>query len=212
MVDSKGINSFVNYNYKALTKSECIKRIFCIWIFGLAVCLLGRSNTIYFAVIVPICLVITILISISAVRYLNCKGARFLCDGTADLFYSIMLNLASYRFYMIFQPERNIALIILSLLSLPISILCYLLIVYRNIKLDKYNSAKANFLPIGSIALIGGAFGIFVAKNMIKNIDQNSQVVLVSIILLFLSILVSIGSLNFLKYFLWRKYGQSRNA
>lgn len=172
MVDNKSINSFINYNYKELTKKECIKRIFCIWIFGLAVCLLGKSNIIYFALIIPICLLITIVICILTVRYLSSKGARFLCDGIATSFYSVMLNLASYRFYMIFQPERNIALIVLSLLSLPISVLCYLLMVYRNIKLDRY-STKTTSSAIGLLALSGGIFGIFIAQIMIKNIDQN---------------------------------------
>lgn len=211
MVKNKSMESFINYNYKELTKGECIERILCVWLFGVAVCLLGKNNTIFFALIIPVCLAITLLISVLAAKYIKLKGSRFLSDGISWLFYSIMLNLASYRFYMIFQHERNTALIVVSLLSLPVSIMCYLLIVYRNIKLDKYGT-KSGLSAIGGLALLGGVFGILVAKIMINSIDQNDQVILVSLILLFLSILVSSGSMNFLKYFLWRKLRKSENT
>ena len=203
MIDKKQIAEFVNYGYKPFSKKECIKRIFLIWILSTALCFLGQNNTVWFIVLFLINFFITVGFTYLLIKKSQEKSSRFLCDGTAYLYYSILLNLAAYRFLTLFSPP-NILLAISLLAVLPVCIILLLMLVYRNIKKDRYNK---NYIATGACGLpfLLGILGFTTAKVFMKDVDQESSILIIAVCLVFLSGLMSIGSFNFLKFILLRR-------
>lgn len=200
MINEKKIAEFVNYEYKPFSKKECIKRIFLIWVLSTALCLLGQNNLAWFIVLFLINAFITVGFTYLLTKKSQEKSSRFLCDGTAYSYYSVLLNLAAYRFVTLFSPP-NLFLAIVLLAVLPVCIILFLILVYRNIKKDRYNKKKIATGAFG-LPFLGGILGFTVAKIFIKNIDQEFSILFVAAGLVFLSGLMSMGSLNFLKFIL----------
>lgn len=198
MIDEKRLNEFVNYDYKPFSKKECIKRIVLIWILSMALCFLGHKNAIWFISLFVINTFITIGFVYLLLKKSKEKSSRFLCDGTAYLYYSVILNLAAYRFITLWS-DSNIFLAISFLAILPICIILFLFLVYRNIKKDRYNKKKIAVVACG-LPISGAVLGFAVARIFVKDVDQASAILFVAIGLVFLSVLMSIGSLNFLKF------------
>lgn len=203
MIDKKQIAEFVNYKYKPFSKKECIKRIFLIWILSTALCLLGQNNTAWFIVLFLINAFITVSFTYLLIKKSQEKSSRFLCDGTAYLYYSVLLNLAAYRFVTLFSPP-DLLLAIALLAVLPVCIILFLILVYRNIKKDRYNK---NYIATGACGLpfLLGILGFTAAQIFMKDTDQESSILIIVVGLVFLSGLMSVGSLNFLRFILLRK-------
>lgn len=203
MIDKKQIAEFVNYKYKPFSQKECIKRIFLIWILSTALCLLGQNNTVWFIVLFLINAFITVGFTYLLIKKSQEKSSRFLCDGTAYLYYSVLLNLAAYRFVTLFSPP-NLFFVITLLAVLPVCIILFLILVYRNIKKDRYNK---NYIATGACGLpfLLGILGFTTAKIFMKDVDQESSILIVAAGLVFLSGLTSVGSISFLKFILLRR-------
>lgn len=203
MIDKKQIAEFVNYEYKPFSKKECIKRIFLIWILSTVLCFLGQNNTAWFIVLFLINVLITVGFTYLLIKKTQEKSSRFLCDGTSYLYYSVLLNLAAYRFITLFSPP-NLFLAIALLAVLPVCIILFLILVYQNIKKDRYNKNKIAAGTFG-LPFLGGILGFTVAQIFMKDIDQESSILIIVAGLVFLSGLMSVGSLNFLRFILLRK-------
>ena len=112
---------------------------------------------------------------------------------------------------MTLQIEENLFLLLILLLFLFISMIIFTAIVYINIKQNKYSIQSSNN-TIFSISLVGCICGIFTAKLFLQNASQETIVIIISSILLILSFLAGIGSLNLLKAILYIKLKDTGNS
>lgn len=197
MVNVENIWFFINYNYEPFSKKQCIKRLAFIWFFSLLMCLIGARLEILEAGIVIANIGISSFFLVLVFKYSTLKISRFLCDGVTYFYIAIILNLASYRFLTL-EIKKNIVLLLILLLLLFIDIGIFMLIVYKNIKLNKYSLQEKGGKLI-SLPFLMGTGGFFVAKSFLQDASQESITILISTILLLLSCMVGIGSLNLLK-------------
>lgn len=199
MVNKDNIISFLNYNYTAFSIKQCAFRIFWVWIL----------SVLCFIVQVPIALkcsvllfdfVISSIFIVLIAKFSKNKVSRYLCDGLFCLYIAIILNIASSGFLSLFININGI-LYLIFLLLLVLCVCIFSVLVFYNIKSNKYsmnNSVKILMI----FPLLGSTGGFIFAKIFLQNIDKQNAVLILSMILLFLSLIISIGSLNLLKVFL----------
>ncbi len=202
MVNKQNIMSFLDYNYTPFRIKQCIIRLIVIWILSIALCFIGTFSLLLVCLISFFNIAISTVFCILIIKFRKAKISRFLCDGLTFLYIAIILNMASYRIISL-QISDNWILALIFLVLLFLCICFFILIVYFNIKSDKYN-VKSIIKKSLSFPLLGGVCGIVVAKLFLQNISQNSAVLIFSINTLLLSFIVSIGSLALLKAFLIR--------
>lgn len=202
MVNKQNIMSFLDYNYTPFRIKQCIIRLIVIWILSIALCFIGTFSLLLVCLISFFNIAISTVFCILIIKFRKAKISRFLCDGLTFLYIAIILNMASYRIISL-QINDNWILALIFLVLLFICICFFILIVYFNIKSDKYN-AKSIIKKSLSFPLAGSVCGIVVAKLFLQNISQNSAVLILLINTLLLSFIVSIGSLALLKAFLIR--------
>ncbi len=207
MVNMKNIISFLDFNYTPFSRKQCIKRLFVIWILSIVLCFIGKFYIILACLITFLNIVISIVFCTLIIKFQKAKISRFLCDGLTFLYIAIILNITSYRIITL-QINDNWFLAVVLLFLLFLCICFFILIVYFNIKSDKYN-VKSTSKKLISFPLVGGVCGIAVAKLFLQNISQNSAVLILFISTLLLSFIVSIGSLSLVKAFLL-KYLETR--
>lgn len=202
MVNKQNIMSFLDYNYTPFRIKQCIIRLIVIWILSIALCFIGTFSLLLVCLISFFNIAISTVFCILIIKFRKAKISRFLCDGLTSLYIAIILNMASYRIISL-QINDNWILALIFLVLLFLCICFFILIVYFNIKSDKYN-VKSIIKKSLSFPLLGGVCGIVVAKLFLQNISQNTAVLILSINTLLLSFIVSIGSLALLKAFLIR--------
>ncbi len=199
MVNRGNIFSFLNYNYTPFSRKQCLIRILLIWILSL-LCLIGKFSLILMCILLFFNIVISTVFSVLIIRFSNTKISRYLCDGLFCLYIAIILNISSYKaLTLIITINWILSLIFLALLILCVCV--FLVLVFYYIKSDKYNiqskTKKSLIFPF-----LGAGIGLISAKFFLKDIASDNAVFLVSMILLLLSFIISIGSLNLLKAFL----------
>ena len=206
MVKYQCMESFINYNYIPFSKMQCIKRILLIWFFGFLLCVLGKNNVSWAILLGVVNICISGMFVYLMMRLSQSNISRFLCDGVFYLHMAVILNLASYR-VMSLQIWENILLCFILLFLLFICILIFLIAVYINIKKDKYNSDTQNGKII-SFPFLGALGGMLVAQIILKDQSQQFLLTMVAFLLLILSFMISIGSINLLKVFLVKVIGK----
>lgn len=196
MVNTNNIISFLNFNYTPFSKKQCIVRLIVIWTLS-SLCCIGKFSFLMICVSLIFNIAISTIFCILMVKHQKAKISRYLCDGLTYLYISIILNIASYNFLTL-EINESWILSIIFLILLFLCICSFLLLVYFNIKSDKYtiesNIKKSFFSP-----LIGSVCGIAFTKLFLQNVSMDISILIVSMILLILSFALSIGSLNLLK-------------
>lgn len=199
MVKRESIISFMNYNYTPFSIKQCLIRIVLVWVLS-ALCCIGEFSWLIIYIIIFFDIAISAVFGTLMIKFSSKKISRYLCDGLFCLYVSIILNQAAYRVLtLLVDVNWSLSLIFLALLILCVC--TFLILVFYNIKCDKYNiqsSAKKSFL----FSFVGSGCGLLFAKLFLQDISNNHAILLVSILLLLLSFITSIGSLNLLKIFL----------
>ena len=205
MVNSENIEDFINYNFTPFAKSQCIRRVLIIWAISISVGVIGRNNRSWLVVIGCISAAVSLLFVYLLVAASLTRNARFLCDGVSYAYISVLLCIAAYR-VIAFQIGGSGLLLIVLLGLWLISISLYTLLVFLNIKHGKYGNVpqkqNAVLLPFA-----GGLLGMGVVRLFLSDISQKTAIFLLSAILLLLSLLSSVGSVNLLKAILAKKIG-----
>ena len=203
MVKKELVESFLKYGYTPFRKSQCIVRLFALWGLSAIPCLIGSKSILWGVILGFINILISVIFSVLLVRYSLSMISRFLCDGIFCLHLSVILVLTSYR---IIALESNPSLILLAmlLLLLLVCIIVFLYITYLNIKADKFSSTSPTKSAAFSPAL-GSVIGILTVKAFLSSQSQHFFIMTVAILLLVLSFIISIPSLNFLKAILYVK-------
>lgn len=200
MMKQDNILSFVNFNYIPFSRKQCIIRLFVTWLLS-GLCLVGSGKLISLFFVAFFDLLIGVVFGVLIVRFPKEKISRFICDGLTFLYASIILNIFSYKL-IAWNFGDNIALMLIFALLLLMCILLSVWLVLRNIKADKYKTNKVS-KGIFAFSMLGAVSGWIFAKCALRDISQSDAVLLVSVLLLFLSLLLSIGSMSLLKaYFL----------
>ncbi len=203
MVNSEQINAFINYNYIPFDKKQCIKRLLIIWIASTILCFIRKPVLLWVLLLGIVDLLLSIVFIALVVRYSQLQISRYLCDGLFYLWMAVILNLASYRVMtLLIDPNWLLAIILMGLLILCIAI--FVLVTFLNIKSEKFSETgaprKLLFLPFFS-----GAIGIMVARILLQGQSQEEMLTFVSYILLILSFILGIASINLLKAILYNK-------
>lgn len=130
-------------------------------------------------------------------RHSSAKRARFLCDGVFCLYLSLLFNLAAYRLFAL-ETGESWMLAAGFLLLLFGCMLAFLFITFRNIKKGAFSKTpaaqRAAILPTA-----GGVLGVLVARFLLTDLPQRSLFRLLGALLLFLSLLMSLPSINIVK-------------
>lgn len=201
-MNKNNIQNFINYNFVPLSRCVCIKRLLIFWLLNIPFYLIDNFS-IFFGIIFSIInLFVSVVFIKIAKNKTNNKESKFLCDGIACLYYSIILNIAAYIVLSFFNGY-NYFLLIALILSLLFCIVVFVLLVIKFIKDGKYNNNNG----IGKFTLIpfsGGLIGISLGRLFFSgNKDTQTGFIAIAMCLLVMSYIISIGSLNFVKlYFL----------
>ena len=206
MLKSNQIEEFINYNFIAFSKKQCVKRIFYIGIASYTLCILGLLSICWVAVSsLLFCIPALFLLLLTKSNAL--KLNRFLCDGIYYTTMSIILNLAAYRVVEWGNGPKP-ALLIIFVLLLTLSYAIFTLVVYLSIKHQRYRTNATN-RKVSFLAFVGCLLGTMVARFSLNDVGQQLAVTLLSAILLLLSFVVGIGGLNLLKAWLYTQVNKT---
>lgn len=198
MEKQDNIKSFIDYKFVPFKKSQCLKRIIIIWLIGFILCFLGTGTSAWLIAISIYNIIDSVVLFALLFKYSNNKISRFICDGVTYLHVSVLLNLASYRVIVIFSKDDwRLALILILLLL--ICICAALFIVLSNIKKNNYSDSGSKYK--GIIPVIFGAGGLLFAQAFLQGLTQNSIINLLAILLMLLSLLIGMGSVQLLKVY-----------
>lgn len=130
--------------------------------------------------------------------------SRYLCDGVFWFYITLILNLASYRVTALIIGS-DLVLLAVQLTLLAAFDLAFVPVVVTNIKHDKYTETaappKAAILPY-----LAAALGMGAAKIFLPGQSQQTSLAVISAVLLLLSLLTAIGSVNLLKALMYKRY------
>ena len=203
MVKQQNIENFINYGYVPFSKSQCIKRILITWGMSFIVSLIGRDNRDWQIAFLCISAFISCVYILLMIRYSTKKFARFICDGVFFEYISLSLCIAAYRIIVIQVGSSWLLFIILvGLMKVCVALCCVM--VYSNIVHDKYNE-QANHRNSILFPLIGGITGMVAVRLFLHDATQNTIIMFLALMILLLSFITSIGSLNFLKALLVKR-------
>ncbi len=194
--DQTSIENFINYNYIPYSRRQCVKRT--IWLLiSCAVC--GNVGGLSYAWICVGALIFFAAVAVLINNGRKNKGAmqqRFIADGVFYLAISLTLNLLSYRTYTVSKGE-NLLLLLVLLGILAASMTAMLSVIHRNIEKDNYSKKNAVGTSAGS--MIFSALGVLLAPFILAGQSQDTYIMIIASILLFLSVLIGVGALNLLK-------------
>jgi len=203
MVNNKNIKFFINYNFTPFRKLQCIKRALFMWILNIPFYILGKSN-IYFGVMFSI---INFLVSVGfivmMIKSANAKSSRFICDGITCFCVSFALVIYSY-IALTYVIGANLLLLGLLLCIFFAFIVLFIKLIYKNITKDRYSTQQDN-KKVSLLPFIGAISAGLMARLFLNDITNNIALVLLSMCLLFLAFVTSIGSVNLLKVYLMKK-------
>lgn len=202
MVNRDSVNNFINFSFIPFSKSQCIKRYIVIWILSISASVVGVHKFLWFTILAIVNIAVGFIFSVLCFKPDN-KNSRFISDGLTCFYTSVLLSILSYKFF-VFESEENVLLLIALLGLLLINILFFVFIVYLNIKHNNYDSAKTPSNMLIS-PFICGLIGLGVAHIILMDVSSDNANVILAACLLFISLLMSIGSTNFLKVILLKK-------
>ena len=201
------ITHFIDFNFVPFSKSQCIKRIMCIWLLNIPFYFF--KNSILF--IGLFFLIINLIISICFIRliykFADSKSSRFICDGIMCLYVSILLVTFSY-IALTFVIGEKILLLCILLCTLFLFVFLFTKLVYKYIMEDRYDVRLGN-KRINSLPFIGAFSAVLLARLFFNDISNNLAVTVFSMCLLFLAFIISIGSINLVKVLLMKKVNKT---
>lgn len=204
MVNFEQINAFINYNYTPFNKAQCIKRLFAVWITSAILCFIGSKFILWMLPLGIADLLLSVMFITLVVRYSQSQISRYLCDGIFYLYIAVILNLASYR-VMTLQIGSNWILSIILMSLLIVCIFVFVLVTFSNIKSGKFVGTGASKRII-SLPFLSCIIGILVAKLLLQGQSQQVVLTVVAYILLILSFVIGIPSINLLKAIFYKRY------
>lgn len=203
MVNLQNIINFIDYGYQPYNRKQCIKRTMLIWLLSFGTSYIGESKLFWMILFSTINIIVCFIFCFVDFKFRHLKLSRFICDGITYLYISIILNLSSYKFFTLYRQQSWYMCIAL-LILLTLSIIFSLIVIIKSIKSNKY-SKQQNDKKMFAFALVGSVCGFCTAHFLLPGTSQDTTIMLVGIILLVLSFIIGIGSINLLKAFLYSK-------
>lgn len=194
------ILNFLDFNFISFNKTQCLKRIAIFWIVSTIVIMIDQFSFLWFVTLFAINLIVSILFIVLIIKFNNFKLSRFVCDGMFYLYLSVLFMLLSYKILTLSTNANYIILVIL-LTLLFACIASVILLTWRNIKKGAFSNTKFyKEICVGPVA--GAVCGILVASVLFQNSSQQSALTILAIVILLLSFIISIPSVNLMKFFL----------
>ncbi len=204
MINGENVNAFINYNYVPFSKAQAIKRMIMIWISSAVLCFLDKGSMLWVIPTGIVSLSISVFFVVLITKYHFSKNARYMCDGVFYLYMSIILNLASYS-VMTLRIGANWLLLIILLLLLLVCILLFMLVTLLNMKAGRFVQ-KTTSKKVVSLPCICGLCGVLAAKFVLQEQTQEATLQMAATLLLILSFMASIPSVNLLRAVMYRRY------
>ena len=197
---NQNILDFINYQYVPFSKKQCGCRILYLWLASVVLCLLPPHKPSWFFCIFSGTVFVSGVFIYIMVKLANKQTSRFLCDGLYCLYLSILLTMAAYRINPYMYGYKVLKLV-LFLLGLLVCVGLFLLLTFKNIKNGKFGTqSKSSIVPF--IPYLFGFLGISFGKMIFPTLSEQQGTELFSLAILFLAYLVSIPSLQLLKFIL----------
>ena len=198
------IENFVNFRFVPSKKRTHITRILLFWIFNIPFYFFDRFAFITGVILSVINIFSSVLFIKLAITKAETEEAKFLSEGIAYTYYSIVCLIAGF-IAMSIPNGYNFLLLFALILIYLLSAALFLLAVIKNIKNDIYNEKNLRgggniFIPPFAGGLLGISVGRFISS---VNSSQQLSFYILGACLLFLSYILSIGYMSFIKlYFL----------
>lgn len=206
MVNNKSVKEFIDFAFVPFSKSQCIKRLLCIWLFSAVLCFIGGYSKKWMVLLCAANIVTSVLFIMLITKLASDRISRYLCDGIFYLHTAIIFNMASYRVItLLIKPNWILLLILLILLVACVAI--FLLVTLQNIKSGKFSGINGGKKVVW-IPLLGSVCGIVSANLFLRGQSQQVALTVVAIVLLFLSFILCIPSINLLRAVLYQKTRQ----
>ena len=208
MIKNDNITFFIENNYTPFKTTQCLKRLFLLWISSITMCFLGQNSNIYIilmTIFANLCVSFFFIYIILKLR--KSQLARFYCDAFTYLYISLLSNVLSYKL-LAMQIKVNYIWAIIFIILLFLNIAIFVIISYSKINSGKYSNEKSmiNKSQLSIIVGTAGLLGLFFSRFFFQSIEKNTSVVIVSFLFLLISLLISIvPSINFLKIILVKK-------
>lgn len=204
MKNTEQVLSFIMYNYTPFQKKQCIKRLLIIWGTSLILVFVGGPTTTWVLILGIIDVLLSVVLLSLVVRYSQSQVSRYLCDGFFWLYISIFFNLTAYRITTLQKGPNGILALIL-IVSLIACIFLSILLTLSNIRSGKFSKPDCS-KKILSLPTFCGAIAIFTAKLSLQGATQQEALTVFTHILLLLSFIMSVPSINLLKAILYKRY------
>lgn len=198
------IENFINFRFVPLKKSTYITRILLFWLFNIPFYFFDKFTVTAGIVFSVINIFSSVLFIKLAITKAETKEAKFLSDGIAYTYYSIVCLIAGFIALSIPNGYNYLLLFILILIYLLFTALFFLLVL-KNIKNDIYNEKKVGSGGNTFIApFAGGLLGISVGRFFYSdNSNQQLGFYIIGACLLFMTYILSICYMSFFRlYFL----------
>lgn len=202
-MEKQKIENFINHGYRPYSRKENIKRIIFMWLLSFVTVYIGEHKSFWLVLLCTTNIFVSFVLGFTDFKHRHSKLSRYICDATTCSYYSVLLNILSYKLLALNKsPSLQLCIILLTLLVLSTSV--SLLIVFKSIKANKY-SAQQSDKKAFVVPLIGSICGFCAARFLLPDLSQEAAILLVAVISLFLSLIIGIGSINFLKAFWYYK-------
>lgn len=198
------IQNFIYFRFIPLSTHTYITRILLFWIFNIPFYFFDRFAFITGVILSVINIFSSVLFIKLAITKAETEEAKFLSDGIAYTYYSIVCLIAGFIAMSIPNGYNYLLLFALILIYL-LSAALFLLLIFRNIKKDIYN--EKNLGGGGNIFIApfaGGLLGIHIGR-FISSVNSSQQLsfYMLGACLLFMSYILSICYMSFVRlYFL----------
>ena len=195
------IENFVNFRFVPLKKRTYITRLLLLWIFNIPFYFFDKFAFITGVILSVINIFSSVLFIKLAITKAETKEAKFLSEGIAYTYYSVVCLIAGFIAMSIPNGYNFLLLFVLILIYL-LSAALFLLLIYKNIKKDIYN--EKNLGGGGNIfiaPLAGGLLGISIGRLFFSDTSNQVSFYILGACLLFFSYILSISYMSFVKLF-----------
>lgn len=206
----QSIRNFINFHYQPLSASQIITRLIAVWILSIACCLLGSDRYLWaIGVLIPNLLLMGIILYILRIGIRE-KTSKFLWDGLTYMYMSVILNFTAYHI-LTWESGYDLALLFLLILFLLLSLVSAGILVFHNIRDDKYNeqeqtTGKSVFPYLLSLA------GFLFVKYHLDVAGNRMGIQIVAMTLLIISVFLGLGWTNLIRLVLNRKLKTGDNS
>lgn len=156
-----------------------------------------------------ISMVLSTIVYIVLIRILKRReetyALSFMCSGVASLFLVLILLLFAILFLMLKNAGFWYNVFVTG--TFLFIILAYFALTFRAIRLDRYQNKKTRQKNnVATLALFGAVLGTWIAHTFLFGLEQDTAITLSIFAWLSLSLVSSIGLINFVKYYYVKKY------